>query len=177
MEKPVSRRRAETGNGQREAMRTISAIAGLLLASVAIASDDDAPLHFHQPGLKVYVHSHSKPISVVAGINQIGNDTTFICKSAAGCIVSLTASLHANGTANTQVCIKIDGKELTGACWLQINYVGTAFGTAKVEAGTHVIRLLFGTAQDNTVFGWSEEYRIYERKVRGTKAARGSHRT
>ena len=154
---------------------TIAATAAMLLASAAIASEGDAPAWHHQTGLTTYLRTSTKPIALTAGVHRIGKPRLFACKSSGGCMVSVSASLTASGIA-AGACIEMDGAAVTGACWPTFfsdavgKLVVSMFGVSKVAAGEHAITMMVRVQapQSATLTGLAEEYRIYERRVRGT---------
>src|ERR1041385_6844441 len=154
---------------------TIAATAAMLLASAAIASEGDAPAWPHQTALTPYLRTSTKPIALTAGVHRIGKPRLFACKSSGGCMVSVSASLTASGIA-AGACIEMDGAAVTGACWPPFfldasnKLILSMFGVSKVAAGDHAIAIVvrLQAGQNATVTGVAEEYRIYERKVRGT---------
>src|SRR4051794_26290180 len=94
-------------------MRTIAAIsATFLFASVAAASNDESPIRYRTHTMKVIMHSSTKPINIQVGDNPLGQPRSFICKSAAGCVVIMAASLYTGPdalTASEHTCSFIDG--------------------------------------------------------------------
>src|ERR1700741_1923943 len=80
------------------------------ITSVAQAGDnDDPPILFHGPGMAVIMKSTARDIDVVTGDNPLDKVRAFVCKSTAGCVVIMSASLTRVNTLGTKTCSFVHG--------------------------------------------------------------------
>ncbi|HEX3651308.1 MAG TPA: hypothetical protein VHU18_00630 [Rhizomicrobium sp.] len=151
-------------------MGTIAAAIAALVAGIAVASDDDAPIRYHRHGMTVIMRSSMTPINVVLGDNPLDKPHTFTCKSASGCVVLISSSNVQMGTDGTETCSFVDGTPAAPGC------VGDFVAPpvvrqqqTKVSQGQHTLQTIVHSLNaGGQITGWQVAYTIYERKVHGT---------
>src|SRR6185312_17144379 len=93
-------------------MRTIAAIAATLLASAAIASDDD-PAHFKNADITFVTHIGQDPIPVSVGFTRLDHEKTITCRSINGCIIMFSAMVSGPSLSFFNICGFVDDSEAT----------------------------------------------------------------
>src|SRR3954471_19674439 len=155
-------------------MKTISAITALLLASAAVASNDDSPVRYRAHGMTVLMHSSMKTVTLVDGDNVLGNPVAFTCASTSGCALVIDATVKkANDNGGGLTCAYVDDSVPPPGCGPDAAYygyqtAGSVHEQAKVAPGAHTAKLVVNDGAGVEVTGWTAQYTIYERKVHGT---------
>lgn len=150
----------------------------LLVGTVAVAApafgaaDVDGPIRWHGNGQTVILHSSMSPTNLVQGDNPIGKPRTFVCRSAAGCVVTMSVSVReTNDPGFTTVCSYVDGTPGAPGCGLDPDYytdetMSNANQQLKVGQGSHTITTVLNCIQAGVqMTGWQTQYTIYERRV------------
>jgi hypothetical protein len=145
------------------------------LAGTAHADDSDVPIRHHNGGVTVIMQSSMKPIVLVAGDNIIGKARSFDCKSSAGCVVLMNASIQETngGSRSDTICNLVDGIQGVPSCTADPGGGNPTLNFArqqlKVGPGLHTITTIITAGSAGfEALSWEEDYTIYERKVKGT---------
>jgi hypothetical protein len=158
----------------------IIAFVTAMLATTAADPSNGAPVHFHyhHHDATVIMQNDNVPFFLEEGDNSIGRSDSFTCKSAAGCVVIMEASiLEQDSNYQGILCSYVDGVAGAPGCPLDITNSGpiriSAHQQMFVEPGLHsitTVRHIDGSGQGSSeVFGWATEYTIYEKEI-GTPA-------
>lgn len=145
----------------------------ILIASAATlttvtygAGNEDAPVRWRShDGIQEIMRSSMKPIKFVIGDIPIGEPRKFMCKSTAGCVVIVSASLEQLGAigASPFTCIFVDGVAAAPGCGSNFFQVREQM---KVSTGEHTITTtVHSYNKGGKITGWETDYTIYERKA------------
>jgi hypothetical protein len=116
------------------------------------------------------MHSSMKPLTLLVGAIVLDKPQSFTCKSLAGCVVIMSASVQETHDVNgTVTCSYVDESEGAPGCTLDPgNGVFTVRQQSKVAPGAHLIQTkVHSFNAQGQIVGWAVDYTIYERKVKG----------
>jgi len=141
-----------------------AAFFSLLLIGSAHADVSDAPVRIHNHGVTAILHNSMKTITLAVGDNPIGRPRYFTCRSSAGCVIVMDASIREkNVQSGIMACSFIDGIAAPPGCGFDPAFYNT-------DTMRHTITTIVNTLNAGPqVVGWATEYTIYERKVKGAE--------
>lgn len=141
--------------------------------SAALADGEGTPVDWRHGGQEVIMRSSMKTIHLVDGDNVLGKPVVFTCRSAAGCMLVIEASVEKdNDPGNGITCAYVDDIPPAPGCgndpaFYELQTSRIIHQQAKVGLGDHTAKLVASNGAGADVTGWAVRYTIYERKVRG----------
>lgn len=144
----------------------LGAIIGLLFANASFASDE---IRSHRGRVTFILHKDKEAnISIVTGLNYLDPIRNVDCKSATGCIISISGIAEiTSGVGSPQLCSFVDQRPSFPACASQIiqgqmnriNFLASAI----VGQGTHAIQSAVSSSDSTgTIDFWMMQYTVYE---------------